>query len=118
MKAYLYALLALPLATGALASPCGDKLKQLQSRYDAAPIISGSGPVGTPATGAETAEARLHHQPAAANPADANAAPLSQASIRDARFRNAMAEAQAADDSGDAKTCETSMRQAEQALNR
>jgi hypothetical protein len=114
MKAVLLALAALPLAGGAFASPCGDKIASLQKRYDAAPIVAGAAPVSGPAGGAaETASAKLHHQPAAASPADAKDPAMSQASVRNAQFRDYMTEAKAADDSGDASTCESSVAKAQ-----
>jgi hypothetical protein len=117
MKAALIVLFALVLGGAAAASPCGDRIAQLQSRYDAHPIIAGSGPVGAAPSAAESETATLHHQPAPATDADATAPAMSPASIRDARFRNEMEMARAAEHSGDAAGCEAATTQAERALN-
>ena len=117
MKALILVVAALSFAETALASPCGEKIAALQKRYDAAPLASGSPPVAAAPDAAESTGAKLHHQPTPASPADANESPLSDASVRDAQFRDAMEQARAADDSGDAATCEQSVATAQRLLS-
>ena len=120
MKTLTILAFAAALASGsALASPCSDKIADLQKRSDAAPIVQGAAPAPAPtgATGAaETVSAKLHHQPAPASPADAADPALSPASIRDARFKNEIERAQAALHSGDEANCEAAAARAGQAL--
>ncbi len=118
MKAMIVALTAISVAAPAAAGPCAEKIAALQSRYDAAPLAQGEAPVDNGAGGAETATAKLHHQPAPANAADADDPAMSAQSIRDARFKVAMEEATAAEDSGDEATCEAAAARAERALGR
>jgi len=118
MKALILVVAALSFAGTAAASPCGEKIAALQKRYDAAPLVAGSPPVGAAPDAAESTGAKLHHQPAAASPADANDSPLSDASVKDAQFRDAMEQARAADDSGDAATCQASVATAARLLGR
>jgi hypothetical protein len=118
MKTLLLALAAIFLAAPAAAGPCADKIAGLQARYDAAPLAQGAAPVDNSAAGAETADAKLHHQPAPANAADADDPAMSAQSVRDAKFKVAMEEATAAEHSGDEGTCETAAARAEQALGR
>ena len=119
MKPLFLILTLLALATPALAGPCAEKISQLQSRYDSAPLAQGEAPVptGTPAAGESTA-AKLHHQPAPASAADANDPAMSESTTRDAQFKVAMEEATAAEHSGDEPTCETAAARAEHALAR
>ena len=116
MNVPILALTALTLAGAAQASPCGDKIASLQSRYDAA-SPPGEAAAATVAAGAETTAAKLHHQPAPASDADANAAADSPASRRSAKFKVAIEEARAADHAGDVATCEVSVARAETALS-
>jgi len=117
MKTILLALAAISLAAPAAAGPCAEKIARLQSRYDAAPLAKGAEPLGGLAPAAETAGAKLHHQPAPASAADADDPAMSAQSIRDARFKVAIDEARAAEDSGDEPTCEAAAARAERALS-
>ena len=108
MNVPILALSALALAGAAQASPCGDKIAKLESRYEAAAPV---------ASGTETTAAKLHHQPTPASIGDASADADSPASVRDARFKVAIEEARAADHAGDASICEGAVARAEAALS-
>ena len=121
MKTLLLTCAALAVATPAFAGPCAEKISQLQSRYDSAPLAQGEAPVAAATSAAgteETTGAKLHHQPAPASAADSKDAPMSEASTRDARFKVAMEEATAAEHSGDEPTCESAAARAARALAR
>ncbi len=116
MKALVIFAGALVLANAAAASPCGERVNALESRFNAAPPVAGAQPAGTDATAVETTGAKLHHQPGAASAADADASADSASSRRSAHFKVLIEQARAADDSGDAKECEASATEAEKAL--
>jgi hypothetical protein len=115
MKAIVIALCGLALAGAAHASPCGQKIAALQTRFahthatgDAAPDLAGTAP--------ETAAARLHHQPTEGSVTAAEGQADSSASQRAAHFQVEIEEARAAEDSGDVRGCEAAVAQAEKSL--
>ena len=111
MKSLLIAVGALVFAQSAAASPCGDRIARLQAQAGGASAVTD--PASTSGAGAETADAKLHHPPAAATAGDAGSAADSEATLRNARFQNDLFQAQAANDSGDAAACEAAVTAAE-----
>jgi hypothetical protein len=111
MKRVIIALGALVFAQAAAASPCGDKIARLQSRSSAASATTTSGGA------AESADAKLHRQPAAAAGSVSGSAD-SEAALREARFQNDLFNAQAAEHSGDMAGCEAAAAAAEKELRR
>ena len=117
MKSLVPFLFALGLCGAAQATPCGDRIAELQQRFDSAPPLAGSQTKSeTPAS--TTVDAKLHHQPAPADGADAAAPADSPASRRDGAFKVRIEEARAADHAGDEATCEKAAAAAEGALSR
>jgi len=111
MKSLLIAIGALVFAQSAAASPCGDRIAKLQA--EAGSRASATDTTSTAGSATETADAKLHHQPAAATAGDAGSAADSEATLRNARFQNDLFQAQAANDSGDAAACEAAVTAAE-----
>jgi hypothetical protein len=116
MKCLLIGLGALVIAHAAAASPCGDRIAKLQARSDAA-ATSPSDTTSTAGSAAETADAKLHHQPTVAA-GSVNASADSEAALRNARFQNDLFNAQAAEHSGDMAACESAANAAEKELPR
>ncbi len=111
MKALFIVIGALVFAQSAAASPCGDRIARLQAQAGGASAVTD--PASTSGAGAETADAKLHHQPTAATAGDASGSVTSEAALRNARFQNDLFQAQAANDSGDAAACEAAVAAAE-----
>ena len=111
MKSLLIAVGALVFAQSAAASPCGDRIAKLQAQ--AGGRASAADPASTAGSGAETADAKLHHQPTAATAGDASSPAMSEDSLRSARFQNDLFQAQAAEHSGDVAACEAAVTAAE-----
>lgn len=117
MKALILALGAFAFSQAAAASPCGERIAALETRFNAAPPAAGAQPIGTGGAAAvETTGAKLHHQPGAASAPDADLSPDSEASRRSAHFKVLIEQARAADNSGDARECEASANEAAKAL--
>ena len=109
MKCLLFGLCALAFTQAASASPCGDRIARLEAHTDSA--SSAADPTTTTGGGAETADAKLHHQPTAAGSVSASGD--SEAALRNARFQNDLFNAKAAEDSGDVAACESAVAAAE-----
>jgi hypothetical protein len=115
MKCLLIGLGALVLAQSAAASPCGDRIARLEARSDAA--SSDANPTSTAGSAAESADAKLHHQPVPAA-GGVSGSSDSETALRNARFQNDLFNAKAAEDSGDMAACEAAVSAAEKELPR
>jgi hypothetical protein len=113
MKALVIIVGALAVAHAAEASPCGEKIAALQARFSASPAAADPAIAGTET---ESVDAKLHHQPTAGSVATAEASADSEAARRSAHFQIEIEQAQAADDSGDARSCEEAVVEAQKAL--
>jgi hypothetical protein len=115
MKAFVLGLSVLAFAGAAQASPCSEKIAALQSRYETAKAAGVVTP-GPDATAPETTSAKLHRQPTVGSVAHAEAKADTEADQREAHFQIKMDEARAAENSGDARTCEAAVAEAEKSL--
>ena len=117
MKRWILAALgAALLAAPAAASPCGDRIAELEKRFgDNTPAVEAAKP-DLKGSAPETTGAMLHHQPTAGSVAGAQASADSPDAVRAAKFQVAIEQARAADHSGDAKECEASANEAQKQL--
>ena len=110
------ALVAGLVASPAAASPCGQRIAALETRYEAANANAAAAKPDLQGTAPESTGARLHHQPTAASVAGAQTSVDSPEVVRRAKFEVMIEQARANDHSGDAKECEASANEAEKSL--
>ena len=102
-----------------MASPCGERITELERRFNAMSPAGETAEAAKPdlqGTAPESTGAMLHHQPTTGSVATAEQSADSPQAVRAAKFQVMIEQARAADHSNDAKECEASANEAEKSL--
>jgi hypothetical protein len=119
MKTTILACAAILMAGPAMASACGDRIAELEKRFNAQSPAGESAEAAKPdlqGTAPESTGAMLHHQPTTGSVSNAEQSADSPQAVRAAKFQVMIEQARAANDSNDEKECEASANEAAKAL--